>query len=73
VPVGWKERAVGFKEVPLLAAVVSGWIAPGAMVVVVSPIWWELCGEMLVKRSLHRLLGNDRSYFFTNVSGGCRG
>jgi hypothetical protein len=34
VPVGWKERAVGFSVVPLLAAVVSGWIAPGAMIVV---------------------------------------
>jgi hypothetical protein len=53
VPVGWKERAVGFKEVPLLAAVVSVWIAPGAMVVVDAlQIVGELCGETLVRNCL---------------------
>jgi hypothetical protein len=32
VPVGWNERAVGFKVVPLpLAVTVSSMIAPGAM------------------------------------------
>lgn len=35
VPVGWNEGAVGFRVVPLAAAAVSLWIAPGAMVVVV--------------------------------------
>jgi hypothetical protein len=34
VPVGWKERAVGFNVVPFEAAGVSACIAPGAMVVV---------------------------------------
>jgi hypothetical protein len=37
VPVGWKERAVGFSVVPLMLAV-SGWIAPGAMIVVAVSI-----------------------------------
>ena len=32
MPVGWKERAVGFRET--LGAGVSCWIAPGAMVMV---------------------------------------
>jgi hypothetical protein len=32
VPVGWNERAVGFRVVPLPpATAVSFWIAPGAM------------------------------------------
>jgi hypothetical protein len=32
VPVGWKERAVGFSVVPFpFAAAVSFWIVPGAM------------------------------------------
>jgi hypothetical protein len=45
VPVGWKERAVGFNEVFMFADV-SCWIAPGAMVIAVIVVLGTDVGEL---------------------------